>query len=184
MPAGGDFRRVSGWTPDGKALIIERQDSQTRWDVWVLPLEGDRQPRPYVRKPSNEWRGKVSPDGRWLCYNSDESGRVEGYVQAFPTPDRRYQVTTNGTGVAGWKADGTQLTLGLTPDLVVHAVDALPGEVFRIGPPRILGRLPAVNHGADIDRAWTRWIAIVPVGSQPKPTVRVVLNWDAMIAKR
>jgi Tol biopolymer transport system component len=182
MPAGGDFRRVNGWTPDGKALIIERQDSQTKWDIWVLPLEGDRQPRPYLRKAANEWRGNVSPDGRWLCYNSDESGRPEGYVQAFPIPGRRYQITTDGAGIGGWKADGKQLTL--TPYPVVRAVAVLPGEGFRIGSPRHLGKLPDVNHGADIDRAWTRWIAIVPAGRQPKPTVRIVLDWDAMIAKR
>jgi eukaryotic-like serine/threonine-protein kinase len=183
MPAGGDFRRVDGWTPDGKALIIQRLDSQTRWDIWVLPLEGDRQPRPYLRRPTNEFNASVSPDGRWLCYNSDESGRVEGYVQAFPTPGRRYQVTTDGTGVGGWKADGKQLALGLAPNGVVRVVDVLPGEEFRIGPPRILGKVPD-GAPADFDAAWTRWIAIVPAGRQPRPTIRIVLDWDAMIAKR
>jgi Tol biopolymer transport system component len=180
MPAGADFRRVDGWTPDGKALIIERLDAQTRWDLWVLPLEGDRQPRPYLRKPAAEFNASVSPDGRWLCYNSDESGRVEGYVQAFPTPGRRYQVTTDGTGVADWKADGKQLALGFTANQV-RAVDILPGEEFRVGPPRILGTLPTA--GADVDHAWTRSIAIVPAGKQPKATIRVVLDWDALIAR-
>jgi len=184
MPAGGDFRRLDGWTPDGKALIIERLDSQTQWDIWVLPLEGDRQPRPYLRKPANETRAAVSPDGRWLCYNSDESGRVEGYVQAFPTPGPRYQITTDGTGVRGWKADGKQLRLAPTPNPVLRAVDILPGEDFRIGPPRVLGDLPDGIFGVDFDRGWTRSIAIVPAGSQPKATIRIVLDWDVMIAKR
>ena len=126
----------------------------------------------------------VSPDGRWLCYNSDESGRVEGYVQSFPTPGLRTQVTTDGTGVRGWKADGKQLALGPTPDQAVRAVDILPGEEFKFGPARVLGKRPEVMFGVDFDRAWSRSIAIVPAGNQPQPTIRIVLNWDAMIAKR
>ena len=105
-------------------------------------------------------------------------------MQAFPTPGRRYQVTTDGTGVRRWKADGKQLALAPTPNQVVRTVDILPGEEFRIGPPRILGKVPDVIFGRDVDRAWTRWIAIVPAGKQPEPTIRIVLDWDAMIAKR
>jgi len=184
MPSGADFRRMDGWTPGGKALIIGRLDSQTQWDIWVLPLEGDRQPRPYLRKPANETRAAVSPDGRWLCYNSDESGRTEGYVQSFPTPGRRYQVTTDGTGVVGWKLDGTMLSLGPTPNGVVRGVDLLPGEEFRVGAPRAVGKVPEQLFGADINRKWTRMILVVPAGKQAKPTIRVVLEWTAMIARR
>jgi WD40 repeat protein len=150
----------------------------------VLPLDGDRQPRPCIRRPANERNAAVSPDGNWLCYTSDESGRLEGYVQAFPTPGRRYQVTTDGTGVRGWKADGRQLALGPTPNQVARAVDVVPGEEFRIGPPRVLGKRPDVTFGTDLDRGWTRCIAIVPAGRQPRSTIRIVLNWNAMIAKR
>jgi eukaryotic-like serine/threonine-protein kinase len=184
MPSGADFRRVDAWTPDGKALIIDRLDSQTQWDLWVLPLEGDRQPRPYLRRPANETQAVVSPDGRWLCYNSDESGRTEGYVQSFPTPGRRYQVTTDGTGVFGWKRDGKMLALGPTPNLVVRGVDVLPGEEFRFGPPRALGKVPDQVFGVDLDREWSRMIAIVPAGKQAKPTIRIVLDWPAMVAHR
>lgn len=184
LPLGADFRRVDGWTPDGKALLIERLDPQTLWDIWVLPLEGERQPRPYLRKPANETRAAISPDGRWLSYNSDESGRMEGYVQSFPVPGPRYQVTTDGTGVAGWKADGTMLALEATPNRVVRAVDVLPGEEFRAGPPRAVGRVPEQRIGADPNREWRRTIAIVPAGKQAKPTIRIVLDWPAMVAHR
>jgi Tol biopolymer transport system component len=184
MRPGSDFRRINGWTPDGKALIIERQDPQTQWDIWILPLEGDRQPRPYLRRPANEFRAAVSRDGRWLCYNSDESGRVEGYVQSFPSPGRRYQLTTDGTGVSGWKADGRQLSLTATPKQILRSVDILPGEEFRAGPPRVFGKLPEPNYGGDITRDWTRLLAVVPAGKRPEPTIRVVLDWTAMLAAR
>ena len=91
----------TAWSPDGRFLLYMVVSPRTANDLWVLPLEGDRQPRPYLRKPANEFRAAVSPDGRWLSYNSDESGRTEGYVQSFPAPGRRYQVTTDGTGVVG-----------------------------------------------------------------------------------
>jgi Tol biopolymer transport system component len=184
LPSGADFRRLDGWTPDGRALLIDRLDPQTQWDPWVLPLEGDRVPRPYLRRPANENQAAVSPDGRWLCYNSDETGRVEGYVQSFPTPGPRYQVTTDGTGILGWKADGKVLGLGPTPDRVTRVVDVLPGDGFRVGPPRPGIRLPELIFGADIDREWTRLLVIVPAGKQPKPTIRIVLDWTALLARR
>jgi len=80
--------------------------------------------------------------------------------------------------------DGTRLRFGLAPNRVVRAVDVFPGEEFRFGPPRGLGKVPDVLFGSDFDRGWIRSIAIVPAGNQPKTTIRIVLNWDAMIAKR
>ena len=158
--------------------LIKRHDDDR------FPLEGDREPRPYVRKPANEFRAAVSPDGRWLAYNSDESGRTEGYVQSFPIPGPRYQVTTDGTGIFGWKADGTKLSLGATPNRVVRVVDVLPGEAFRTGLPRAWGKVPELAFGGDIDREWTRTIVIVAAGKQAKSTIRIVLDWPAKIARR
>jgi hypothetical protein len=105
-------------------------------------------------------------------------------VTAFPTPGRRYQITTDGTGVRGWNADGTRLAFARTPDLVVRAVDVIPGEEFQFGPPRVVAKVPDVSFGRTLDREWARSIAIVPAGNQPQPTIRIVLDWDAMIAKR
>ncbi len=185
MPSGADFRRLDGWTPDGKSLLIDRLDSQTQWDLWVLPLEGDRQPRPYLRRPGNETGAAVSPDGRWLAYNSDETGRTEGYVQAFPTPGVRYQVTIDGTGIFGWKPDGTMLGLAPTPNnLIARAVEVIPGPEFRFGPPRAVGKVPEQIFGGDLNRDWTRLIASVPAGKPSKPRIRLVLDWPVMVARR
>ena len=76
------------------------------------------------------------------------------------------------------------LALGPTPNRVVRGVDVVPGEGFRVGPPRAVGRIPEQIFGADINREWTRTIEVVPAGKQPKPTIRVVLEWTAMIARR
>src|SRR5437870_4953223 len=69
---------------------------EIRWDLWLLPTEGDHKPIPYLRAPFNERCGIVSPDGRWMAYYSDESGKPEVYVQSFPTPGGKYQISTSG----------------------------------------------------------------------------------------
>jgi hypothetical protein len=184
LPAGGDFRRLDGWTPDGKSLLLGRLDPRTNWDLWTLSLDGDHQLQPYLRRPANEIGASVSPDGRWLSYNSDESGRQEGYVQSFPVPGARFQVTTDGTGVYGWKRDGKALGLRPTPDRVVHFVEVLPGPEFRVGPPRPFFQSPDQLEGADSPADWSRILALMPAGKQAKPTIRVVLDWTAMLTKR
>ncbi len=184
LKPGEDFRRLDGWTPDGQSLVIERLDPQTQWDLWILPLTGDRVPRLYLRTPANETGASVSPDGRWLSYLSDESGRFEAYVQSFPTPGSRYQVTTDGSGMVGWKRDGKVLGFGLTPDRVMRGVDVIPGASFRAGPPHRVARLPEQVFGADAVSDWSRFVALVPAGKQPQTSIRVVLDWTALLARR
>jgi len=105
-------------------------------------------------------------------------------VQSFPVQGPRYQATTDGTGVFVWKSDGKMLTLEATPNRVVRAVDVLAGEEFRAGPPRPVSRMPEQAFGGDIDREWRRILAIVPAGKQARPTIRIVLDWPAMVAPR
>src|SRR5262249_15188203 len=67
------------WSRDGRSLIYEDNDPNTQTDLWILPLDGDRKPRPYVQSRFNEAHAQFSPDGRWVAYASDESGRSEIY---------------------------------------------------------------------------------------------------------
>ncbi|HEX4949022.1 MAG TPA: protein kinase, partial [Blastocatellia bacterium] len=78
----------SDWSNDGKYLVYWKDGEKTANDLWLLPLFGDRQPKPYLTTQFEENWGKVSPNGRWLVYQSNESGRNEIYVQAFPEPGR------------------------------------------------------------------------------------------------
>lgn len=184
LPSGSNFRSLDGWTPDGKSLVFEQLDPGTNMDLWVLPLEGDRQPRPYLRSPANEGFAHVSPDGRWVAYNSDASGRNEGYVQSFPTPGPRYQVTTDGTGIWGWRADGKSLGLIPPDNSWIRGVNVLPGAEFRVGPAQRIFKCPQdpVYWGASRD--WKRLLVIVPAGKQAKPSIRVVLNWTRALPQR
>jgi Tol biopolymer transport system component len=80
----------------GRTIVFVTIDSQTKFDLWLLPLTGERKPTPFLRTPVNETSGRISPDGRWIAYTSDESGRYEVYVTAFPVPQRKWRISTNG----------------------------------------------------------------------------------------
>jgi serine/threonine-protein kinase len=171
------FKRFAGWTPDGRALIYARQDPATQWDLWVLPLDGDHTPRPYLRTRFSETDAGVSHDGHWIAYLSDESGQNEGYVQSFPTPGGKYQVTTGGAAALQWSADGKHIYFGLVSSQNTgYVADVLPGPEFRLGPPRAAIRIPQNVRGVQIAHDGKRLLAAIQAGKDPTPSITVVLN--------
>ncbi len=89
----GDVSGQLSWSQDGRFILFRRTDSKTGNDVWALPLFGDRKPFPVLQTAFNEDFGQLSPDGRWIVYQSDESGRSEVYVQPFPTSGGKWQIS-------------------------------------------------------------------------------------------
>jgi len=118
------------WTPDGRHVIYGRLDAETAWDIWALPIQGDRDPFPLVEGESSENFGVVSPDGGWLAYVADESGRPEVYVQAFPRPHGRQQVSANGGVEPQWSADGRELFY-VSDDGIYSVPVTTGGNTFR-----------------------------------------------------
>jgi Tol biopolymer transport system component len=118
-------------TPDGRTLVFERMELGTHRDLWILPLTGDRTPRPFLGTPADEHTARLSSDGRWLAYTSDESGRDEIYVRSFPAPGPALQVSDSGGRVPRWAPGGTTLhywsrgrmmAVELTPDRPVRVL--------------------------------------------------------------
>jgi serine/threonine-protein kinase len=97
------------FTSDGRALVFVDVDRTTREDIWVLPLDGSRKPVPFLRTPFREGLVRLSPDGRWIAYTSDESGRAEIYVQPYPGPGGRIQISPDGGDHPLWSPDGREL---------------------------------------------------------------------------
>ena len=93
----------NSFSPDGKLLVFEQQHPQTRDDLWVVPMDGERKGRPLLTSAFSESEGMVSPDGRWLAFQSDESGRPEVYMQAFPEAGERWQVSSGGGERPRWR---------------------------------------------------------------------------------
>jgi Tol biopolymer transport system component len=105
--------RVTDWTPDGSAVVVSRTMAATRDDLWLVPVRGGGEPRAMVETPFADVQGVVSPDGRWMAYASDESGRLEIYVEALrdrsPGPGTRERVTSGGGSDPRWSRDGREL---------------------------------------------------------------------------
>jgi Tol biopolymer transport system component len=175
------FKFLSDWTPDGRSLVYASQEAATLRDIWVLPLDGDRKPRPFLVTPYWEQDGTVSPDGRWMAYESGESGRQEVYVQAFPEGGAKYQVTTRGGFSWGWSIDGRQLLFGnFDEPNKVYAADVLPGTQFRLGPARVRMRIPNKSFYTDI-ASGDRLLMLVHDGELAPQTITVVQNWPALL---
>jgi eukaryotic-like serine/threonine-protein kinase len=97
------------WSPDSQSIVYSMLDPKASTDQWMLPLSGDRKPVPLLHMPFQESHGQVSPDGKWLAYYSNETGRAEVYVQSFPHGTGKWQVSTTGGLFPRWRRDGREL---------------------------------------------------------------------------
>jgi len=102
---------LNDWSPDGRYVVYTQLSlgSDGRTDLWLLPLDGDHKPVLFLKTPFNVLQAQVSPDGRWISYTSDESGRYEVYVQGFPAGGARWRVSDGGGSLARWRGDGKEL---------------------------------------------------------------------------
>jgi eukaryotic-like serine/threonine-protein kinase len=100
---------VTDWAMGDEWLVLTEARRETRGDILLMRADGDGEVRSYAQSAFNETQGAVSPDGRWMAYASDESGRVEIYVDAFPTPGQRARLTVGGGAEPRWSRDGRAL---------------------------------------------------------------------------
>ena len=169
------------WTPNGKSLIFHQSfHPKTGWDIFVLPMEEDRKPFPLLDSPSNEKWPALSPDGRWLAYVSDESGRMEVYVTTFPDPGGRKQISNQGGVEPAWARSGRELFYRNGDKMM--AVDIVTEPEFRPTKPRLLfeGNYRDVPYGRmyDITPDGKRFVMVQEIEQDSAATqINVVLNW-------
>jgi dipeptidyl aminopeptidase/acylaminoacyl peptidase len=130
------------WSRDGRFILFAQLDAKTKWDLWMLPLAGDRKPVPVVRTEFNEGDGQFSPDAHWIAYWSDESGRWEIYVRSFPeggagVPAGKWRVSTKGGTWPRWRRDGKELFFK-AQDGKIMAVPLKASSAFQVGAPVVL----------------------------------------------
>jgi Tol biopolymer transport system component len=105
-------KAAMAWSPDDKRLVFWVQDPKTLGDLWILPLDGDKKPVPFLASTKNETHAQISPDGKWIAYTSELTGRKEVYVQPFPAGTGRWQISPDA-GLGGdwprWKHDSQEL---------------------------------------------------------------------------
>src|SRR5262249_12637138 len=123
-------------SPDGRLVLFNELNPKTKWDVSILSLS-DRKVTPYLQGEFDEVAPMFSPDGRWVAYSSNESGRYEVYVQAFPGPGGKWQVSTTGGVSPVWRRDGKELYY-LSVDQKLMSVSVKTGEAFETEAPKVL----------------------------------------------
>ena len=134
--------KLEGWqqavsfSPDGKNLVFDQLGVERRPAVWVLPMEGDREPHPFAASGFPEGAGKFSPDGRWMVYCSMESGKAEVFVQPWPGPGPKIQISSEGGMDPVWRRDGKEIFYRNGTKMMTVAVGTQPP--FRAGRPQQL----------------------------------------------
>jgi len=191
LKAGGLNVLTWDWSPDAKFLVYSEYADKTKDDLWLLPPEGDHKPIPYLQTAFSEIHGQFSPDGRWMAYTSDESGKLEVYVQAIPASGSKWQVSTSGGRFPRWRRDGKELFY-VSADQKLMAVPVKSGGVnsgsFEPGPPQPLFPIepPPANNSFPYQSAGDgqRFLVSIRVGEGLGAVpITVVLNWQTELRK-
>jgi eukaryotic-like serine/threonine-protein kinase len=173
------------WSADGRFVVYQKFDSKTEWNLWAFSLTGDRAPVLIAGTEHGERAGRFSPDGRWVAYDSTETGRREVWVQPFPPNGSRWQISTTGGSSPHWSGDGKELFY-VAADGMVIAVAVGSGGTFDRGAPKPLFQTIfrgggyanyAVSHDGQ------RFIMTVPPGPEDATPITVVTNWTALLRK-
>ncbi len=184
------------WSPDGRTLLYTSLSPKTGSDLWALPLGGNGKPFPIVQTAFDELDAQVSPNGRWLAYVSNESGRFEIYGRPFPGPGGRWPVSTAGGSQPRWRPDGKELfyvvpgghlmaaPIGVTSD----GQTLQPGAPVALFAARLASGSGIYTSGYQEHPQYAvardgRFLLNVAVESDTTPPISIVLNWDAALKK-
>jgi Tol biopolymer transport system component len=186
------FTDVDAWSPDGRTVLLREIGSRTGEDIWAWRPGVDAAPTPLLQGRSHEEDPSFSPDGRWIAYRSDESGRSELYVRSFPGLETKYRVSVDGAGAHSrsplgrsfWRKDGHELAFvggdGLT--VMSAAIETKGG--LRVGTPRPLFRLSATCQEALATSDLQRFLVLDEQSTKDAASIQLTLNWRSKIEGR
>ncbi len=175
----------TSWSRDGKYIIYANWDPKPKWDLWILPLQPQSKPFPYLQTDFDTFQAQFSPDSRWISYTSNESNRYQIYVQPFQgkaASGSKWPISTEGGSQASWRQDGRELYY-IAADRKLMVVEIKPGATFDPGAPRALfqtqvpGLVDARNHYVASTDGQRFLINTITQESASWP-VTVVLNWE------
>jgi serine/threonine-protein kinase len=180
---------AKSFSPDGQLLVFHESAAGLARNISVLRLS-DRKAEPFLGTRFNEGGARFSPDGRWLAYVSDESGRPEIYVQPYPGPGGKWQVSTDGGTEPAWNRNGRELFYRSGNKMM--AVETMASPSFSAGKPRVLfegeyvlTEYPQLGSDYDVSADGQRFLMVkVPARTVSNEQINVVLNWLEELKRR
>ncbi len=184
LEAVGRIRFPTDWSPDGKSLTYI-EGALGGWAIWMLPLDGQREPYLFQKSQFAEREAAFSPDGKWVAYCSNESGDYKVYVVPFPGPGGKWQVSPAGGCGPRWRRDGKEIFY-ISSDNKMTATEVKPsGSSFEVGATHALfaTRAYGVFGRFDVSADGQRF-AIPYEAGQPTAAITLVVNWPAELKKK
>ncbi|MDA2930745.1 protein kinase [Acidobacteria bacterium AH-259-O06] len=182
----GEQKSLTDWSADGRFLLYNAPNPQTRGDVWMLPLSEEGKPTPFLQQSFDQREAQFSPDGRWVTYYSNESGTRQVYVQPFPATGGKWQISTQGGVEPRWRRDGKELFYIAGSNLMAVEVNTR-GSSLEAGIPKVLFEASFAGLGTRnsyvVSADGRRFLIITPVEQAASSPITVVLNWTTELAK-
>lgn len=169
--------QASGWSPDGRSMTFS-----LGYDVWILPMEGESEPYAYLNSDAREGGAVFSPDGQWLAYVSDLSGRNEVFVTSFPEPGRRWQISTGGGERIWWVGD--ELIYQQATGMLVAVEIETAGDSLVVGESQqlFLGPPPSIaTHTVSPSPDAERFLLVSREDDGGADPMTLVVNWPATL---
>jgi serine/threonine protein kinase/Tol biopolymer transport system component len=188
-----EIKAPTSWSSDGRFLIYQSNNQNTNADLWVLPMQGDHTPYVFLQTPFREAYGVFSPDGRWVAYYSNESGRPEVYLRPFFEPGKRdaatandqWQISTDGGTYAAWRPDGRELYYLDPSGAMMAASITVTGNKLVPGTPQMLFRTRISRGGRDLQQgrqydvtADGRFLINTDLDDDAPTPITLIQNWS------
>jgi eukaryotic-like serine/threonine-protein kinase len=179
---------ISMVRPDSRYLAYMRLETQsdTNWDIWTLPMFGDGKPFPVINTKFIDATPAFSPDGKWLAYINNESGRMEVYVQPFPSGSGRWQVSTAGGSRPAWRKDGKELFFQSTDQEMMAVEFRENGDSLQLGTPHILFKATTVSGSSGpftVSPDGQKFVMNILMNQGGSEPLTLVTNWTADLRK-
>ena len=174
------------WSRDGRYLLYYDIDPNSKRDLWVLPMDskGSRKPVLFLQTPFNEDNAAFSPDGHWIAYHSDESGRDEVYVRPFPTPTGgggKWMVSQGGGRNPRWRADEKELFYTNDEGNAMAVGVSISGAAIQPGTPKTLFRMPVGSAGLAASLDGQKFLVSIPEVESRQIPITIVMNWMSLL---
>ncbi|MGA7078034.1 MAG: protein kinase [Terriglobales bacterium] len=176
-----------GWSPDGKYLTYLWGDGEKMVSLWIRPVSGDAKPVAIVQPPSpqsNLYSYRISPDGHWVAYESDESGQIDIYITTFPEGKGKWRVSSNGGGYPAWSGNGKEVFYKAIADDYFVCPVSVKGSEIEVGTPQYLfhAATPGIGTSFDVSADGQR-LLVNHAKEQAQAPLQLVTNWPAELKK-